>query len=130
VIAVLDSHVLIWAYTMPSKLSQAVRGLLDDSAQPLVIPTIALTEIEYLARRTGSSFNGRVAYGEVSQLPNCVILPYTVDILLRLPPKLTMHDAIYVASTHYVAETTGEPVRLITKDAEIHASGLVDCMWD
>jgi hypothetical protein len=50
-------------------------------------------------------------------------------IVDRLPTTLNIHDAIIVATALIYRDVLGESVALITRDAEIIASGLVPVHW-
>jgi len=55
--------------------------------------------------------------------------PLTVEVLHLLPDNLEMHDAIICATAILLREALGEDVRVITRDHEIIASGIVQTVW-
>lgn len=126
---VLDAHPLIWYLENNPKLSQPAAAAMADRHAQLVVPTIALAEIWHLYNRRRSGPSLAEAQSLIDSLNNCIVRPFDKAILHRMPTGLEIHDAIIVATTlTYAAGMTG-PVRLITTDGRITASGLVDVHW-
>jgi hypothetical protein len=52
-----------------------------------------------------------------------------VDVVNQLPVDLEIHDAIICATAGVCARETGEPPKVMTRDAAITASGFVETIW-
>ena len=57
------------------------------------------------------------------------VLPMDERLLAQIDTRLNTHDAIIIASALDYAASTGEAVRVATRDSQITESGLVDCIW-
>jgi len=103
-LACLDAHALVWHLSKPARLGRAAARLLRDADRgrtAVLIPAIVAVELTLL-RQAGRNTTG------VPQLES-----------LRDP-----FDRMVVAA----ARAAGAP--LVTGDATIHASALVDVVWD
>jgi len=123
-----DTHPLIWLLEGSRRLSRAARRAFEAADVQMVIPTIVLAEIKFLSVRKRISVDvaAAQAYAAAS---NCLIHPLDEMVVARLPTVLNIHDAAIVGTAIVYRDDLGEQVALITKDAEITASGLVDVVW-
>ncbi len=55
--------------------------------------------------------------------------PFDEAVLDLLPSGLEIHDGIIVATALLFGGGGSDPVRVITRDRQIAASGLVDVLW-
>ena len=111
----LDTHVLIWALTNPSRLDEATRGALEDTDNEVFFSAASIWEIAIKARL------GRVDFGhkpsEVTQAARAtgfVELPVRADaaaIVETLPPR---HRDPF--DRLLVAQATAGPLQLLTSD--------------
>jgi hypothetical protein len=60
---------------------------------------------------------------------NCALHPLDEQIASLLPAGLDIHDGIIVATALMHRDHLGQQVSLITRDAEITASGLIPTVW-
>jgi PIN domain nuclease of toxin-antitoxin system len=127
---VTDTHPLVWYLDQSStRLSPAARQVFRDKTAQIVIPTIVLVEIKFLFSRSRIAVNLPTALAYVAAVANCTLCALDDAILDHLPTTLNIHDAIIVGTALVYREVRGEQVALITKDAEITASGLVPVLW-
>lgn len=127
---VLDTHAWVWWLTKPNKLGRkAARAL--DKADRIGVPAICVWEVAAKAQMSKLKFDR----------------PYDVWIdealtedprieLLHLLPRISI-DAVRLSWGHrdpadrlIVATARAHDVALVTADEEIHASGLVRCVWE
>jgi len=126
---VLDTHTLVWFLERNPRLSSAARAALTDPTAELVVPTIVLAEIAFLYARKRVSIDLPRVFAHVANAENCVVYPLDEAVVERLPAALDIHDAIVVATAPVFREVLARSTAVITKDAEIGASGLVDVIW-
>jgi PIN domain nuclease of toxin-antitoxin system len=129
---VLDTHVLVWWLSDPSKLSARAQRAIKRSASEnaITISTISLFEISTLLRR------GRLQLGVPSEqwfaalrsLPELVIEPVSAEIAWLagtyngdIPGDPA--DRIITATAHAVS------ARLITADDKLRLAASVDVVW-
>ena len=126
---VTDTHPLIWLLGDNARLSHAARAVFDASDARVIIPTIVLAEIKHLFARGRIAVNLESVLAHVAGGSNCTIYPLNETVVARLPTTLDIHDAVIVATALVHQDNMGEAVALITRDAAITASGLVDIVW-
>ena len=126
---VVDTHALIWYFLDSDRLGQEARTCLKDESNRIVIPTIVLAELRHLHHR------GRinVSYDELMEVieadPRCELHSFDQDVLTRLPVELEIHDGIICATARVLSTASGETVKVVTRDAQIIACGLVETIW-
>jgi PIN domain nuclease of toxin-antitoxin system len=126
---VTDTHPLVWFLGRVPRLSRTARAAFRDTSARLVIPTMVLVEIKFLFARGRITVDVADVLAHVASAPNCLIHPLDEEVVGRLPTSLNIHDAIIVSTAVVYRDAHAEQVALITKDAEITASGLVDIVW-
>ena len=130
---VLDAHTLVWFLVGSPKLGANARAVLESPASDLYLPLIALAEACWMVEK------GRApTIPTVSQLLTAVDTDRRVTLVsldrsilelsLSLPSIAEMHDRQIVATALHLA-TSGATVALLTRDANITASGLVPIIW-
>jgi predicted nucleic acid-binding protein len=128
-IHVVDAHVLIWYLEGSPKLTAAAEAILDDPASNVVVPTIALAEIWHRHHRGKIRASLADARALIDSLSNAVIAPFDEPVLNLLPAGMEIHDAIIVAAALVLGASGSVPVRVVTRDQQITASGLVNVLW-
>lgn len=127
-IAVLDTHVLVWWVSDPARLPAATRAVLDRASaeRPLVVPDICLWEIATLVSL--GRLRPQMALGE--WLRRAVAPPLVVTAAIS--PQIAAEVAALPDSFHrdpgdrlIVATARALGLPLLTLDARIRASGLV-----
>jgi len=126
---VVDTHAFIWYLTDSPRLGGLARQALLDPAALLVVPSIALAELRFLSQR------GRITLGweDVGALLNrdarCVVHPLHRQIVDQMPAGLNIHDALICATALFYRDSLGEAVQIVTRDAKIAESQLVETVW-
>jgi len=126
---VVDTHPLVWFLEADARLSRAARDILNASTARLIIPTITLAEIAFLYARHRITIDVAEVLGQIASAQNCVVYPLDEAVVQHLPTTLNIHDGIIIATALVFRDILGEPTTVITKDADITASGLVDVLW-
>ena len=90
---------------------------------------MVLVEIRWLYARRRITVDLPETLAHIGSAANWSIHPLDVQIARQFPLSLNIHDALIVSTALYYRDVLGEPVALITKDAQITASGLVDVVW-
>jgi PIN domain nuclease of toxin-antitoxin system len=126
---VVDTHSLVWFLEGDARLSSAARAALTDPSVQIVIPTMVLVEIVFLYSRHRITTALPAAFAHISAAPNCKIHPLDETVTQHIPTSLTIHDAIIVATAIVYRDVLGERTAIITKDAQIAASGVVAVIW-
>ncbi len=129
---VVDAHALIWYLEGGHHLGANARRFMDDQANVLFLPVIALAEACWAVerRRTGiPSVSTLLGHVDADPRIRIVELDRRVhDFSLTLTTITEMHDRLIVATCIYLGRK-GKPVPLLTADREITASGLVPIIW-
>jgi hypothetical protein len=68
-------------------------------------------------------------FAHVASTPNCTIYPLDEIVVRHLPTRLKIHDAIIIATAIVFRDVLKENTSVITKDAAMAASGLVQVTW-
>ena len=129
---VLDAHALLWFLLDHPKLGPAAKRVLSDPASDLVLPAIALAEAAWIVSRRRTALTDVAAFFQsVTADPRIAIAPLNLAVVergTRLTAVLEMHDRQIVATALLIAEG-GVPATLLTRDANIVASGLIPIVW-
>jgi PIN domain nuclease of toxin-antitoxin system len=126
---VTDTHPLIWFLEGNTRLSQPARDALQDATAQIVVPTIVLAETTFLYARGRVAVDLPAVLSHIAGLTNCVIYPLDQTVVEHLPTGLDIHDAIIVATALVFRDVLGENTAIVTRDAAIHASALVQVIW-
>ena len=127
-----DAHALLWFIGGNRRLGANARAAMQDPANKLYLPVIALAEACWTVDR------GRTAIPSVAALlaavdadPRIVLVPLDRPILelsLTLRAISEMHDRQIAATALHLAGATAR-VPLLTCDQDITASGVVPVVW-
>jgi PIN domain nuclease of toxin-antitoxin system len=128
-IYVTDTHPLVWFLVNSPRLSPVAHRAFTEANARIVVPTIVLVEIKFLSTRRRITVDLPRALAHIDAAANSLIHPLDVTIVKHLPTTFNIHDAIIVGTAMMYRDELGESVALITKDAEITASGLVQVVW-
>jgi PIN domain nuclease of toxin-antitoxin system len=126
---VVDTHALVWFLEGNSRLSIVAQNALIDTTAQVVVPTIVLAEITFLYARHRIAIDLPQVLARVTSAANCLVYPLDGAVVERLPTTLNIHDAIIVATALVFCDVLNERTAVVTKDAEITASGLVNVVW-
>jgi PIN domain nuclease of toxin-antitoxin system len=126
---VTDTHPIIWFLEAGPRLSQAARQAFEDANAQIVVPMMALAEVKFLYDRGRITVDLPMVLNYIATRANSLLYPLNELVVARFPTTLNIHDAIIVGTAITYRDDLGEQVALITKDAEITASGLVDVVW-
>ena len=124
---VVDTHALIWFLEKNPKLGERARAVLRDPGIRIIIPTIVLAEIKYLAQkgRIGQTLEDVIR--AISLDPRCLIYPIDLSVVHKAPLGLKIHDALIVGTALVQREVVSG---VLTCDESIVNSGLVPTVWD
>jgi PIN domain nuclease of toxin-antitoxin system len=126
---VVDTHALVWFLEGSLRLSVAARTALSDTAAQVVVPTIVLAEITFLYARHRIAIDLPHVLAHIASAANCLAYPLDGAVVECLPTTLNIHDAIIVATALVFQDVLSERTAVVTKDADITASGLVEVLW-
>jgi len=126
---VIDTHAFVWFLERNSRLSKIARDALSDPNVQLVVPTIVLAEISFLYARNRITTALCEVLDHIANAENCIVYPLDESVVEYLPAILNIHDGIIVATAIMLRDELGEDIALVTKDAEIKESGLVEIIW-
>lgn len=124
----LDTHAFLWAGYAEGKLGgEAHRILATTPYDQLAISDISLQEIGLLDNAGRITLEGRAAAGVRQLLEHVTVLPITLEIGLLAPTLPLPHGDQF---DHVIAATAKlHKLTLITKDANITDSGVVNTLW-
>jgi PIN domain nuclease of toxin-antitoxin system len=130
---VLDAHAVIWYLEGNPALGAAAKQVMDDPANDLVLPVIALAEGVVVVDKLRTALpNSDALIRDVTADPRIVIAPLTLEVLdisRRLAASIPeLHDRLIVAEA-LVLQQAGHTVALLTKDQSIVRSGIVPIIW-
>jgi PIN domain nuclease of toxin-antitoxin system len=126
---VVDTHALVWFPEGSSRLSTMAQTALTDEAAQVVVPTIVLAEITFLYARHRITINLSQVLAHIANAANCVVYPLDGAVMDRLPTTLNIHDAIIIATALVFRDVLGQNTVVVTRDADMTASGLVTVIW-
>ncbi len=126
-----DTHALLWFLAGSPQLGGAAKEILQDSASEHYLPATVLAEACWIVERGKVPLTVSDVLTAVDNDPRISIIPLDRNVIVR-SNRLTeigeMHDRQIVA-TALVLQDQGEIVDLLTKDANIIASGLIAVTW-
>lgn len=124
-----DTHALVWLLEGDSQLSPLALQAFSDPAAEVVIPTIVLAEIQFLYTLQRIQVAAQQAIGYIRQTQNVRIHALDEEIVTLLPASLRIHDAIIVATGLFYRDVLQRNTTLLTQDAGIVNSGLIQTLW-
>ncbi len=129
---VVDAHALIWFLGASPRLGINARAAMQDPANVLYLPVIALAEACWTVDRGRTSIPSVASLlADVDADPRLVVVPLDraiLDLSLTLTAIHEMHDRQIAATSLHLAIAPAR-VPLITCDRNITASGLVHVIW-
>lgn len=126
---VLDTHLLIWLVGQSPLLSAAALTAMSDPTALLVVPTMCLVEIQYLAAKKRIPVTFNQIQQRLRNTPNVKIHQLDEEIVAHIPLDLDIHDAVITATALVYRDIRQQPTTLITKDGKITNSGLIQTLW-
>lgn len=126
---VVDTHALVWLLERNPRLSDSARVAILDPGAQIIIPTIVLAEIVFLYSKKRIAVDLSTVLSDVGSSSNCTVYPLDEEVVLKLPTKLDIHDAIIVATGLLYRDLMGHDVALITKDEKISQANLIRTVW-
>ena len=126
---VTDAHALLWFLLQDPKLSKKALKIFracDLGKEIVVIPSIVLLECMYVCEKKRVSFDFQDVIHKLEGTFNYPIYPLDEEVILQCPSLrqvVEMHDRIIVATARLLN------AKLITKDANIVGSNVVETVW-
>ncbi len=129
-IYIVDTHTLVWFLEGQGKVGSQALAVLRDPKQRLVIPSIVLGEIKYLASRGRISLAVDTVIEAVENDPRCVIYPLDTQVIQAMPVISDIHDGIICGTALLYQDVLRETVKILTRDKKIgkEASG-IETVW-
>lgn len=124
---VVDTHALFW-YLIDSPLLGPIAGAAFDEADTghalIYIPAIVLAELYFLNEKKGHPLDFVTEYQRLAQSSQFVLLPFFPAIILDFDSYAgDIHDRMIVVDALRLG------AKLITRDKDIVASGVVTAVW-
>jgi len=121
---VLDTHALVWFVTGDARLGAQARAVMSDPAVQMLLPVTALAEACYIVDRGRTSIPTPLDLFKALRGDKRIrIAPLTAAVVRR-----TLAMSAIPGTALRVIDRGGTAV-LLTKDANITASGLVPVRW-
>jgi PIN domain nuclease of toxin-antitoxin system len=112
----LDTHVLLWALGDPTRLDQATRNLLEDTANEVLFSAASIWEIAIKAGLRRADFTAcSEQIAREAHLTGFVELPVSADVAARVADLPPHHRDPF--DRLLVAQAMAEPAQLYTADA-------------
>jgi len=126
----LDTHVLLWMASDPSRLSAKARAAIRNARQSsgVAVASITLWELAWLAQRGRIQVLSSVETFVRETVARVILRPMTPDIAavaVRLPPAYPKDPADRLIGSTAIVE--GMP--LVTADHQIRRSNAVQTIW-
>ncbi len=126
----LDTHVLIWMSSDPSRLSRKAREAIREARQSagIAVASITLWELAWLAENHRIQIAGSVEAFVRETISRVIVMPMTPEIValgVRLPETFPRDPADrLIASTAII-----DGLALVTADERIRQSKVVQTLW-
>lgn len=128
---IIDTHALLWFLGNSPALGTTADAVLQDPKSNLVLPAISLAEACWIIEKGRVSLSLADFLTALDNDPRITIYPLDRQVIERsngLTGIDEMHDR-QIAAAALVLQDQGETVAVLTKDADITASGLVPVIW-
>jgi PIN domain nuclease of toxin-antitoxin system len=128
---IINAHALVWYLEGNSRLGERAKTVLDDPANDLILPIIALAEACWVVQHGKSSIvTAQALLAAVDADPRITVTSLDRAILnktlnMSIPE---MHDRQITATALCLADQ-GENIAVLTRDSDIRNSGLVPVIW-
>ncbi len=126
---VADAHSLIWFIAQDERLSKLAERVLDQAEQAevqVLVPTIVLAEITYIAQKKKVNVAMDEVLKRIEGGDGFSVVPFDFAIfrtMLSLPQNLEIHDRIIGATARF------HNAKLITKDQVLRDSQEIETVW-
>lgn len=122
---IVDTHILIWYLDKNKRLKPSYHQILTYNDNDFVFSTIVLAEIKHLIslKRIKVDFDKVVDY--LSESENCIIYPVDESVINEMPVKLSIHDALIVATGLVYKNSLKKDVKILTEDEMIIKSHIL-----
>jgi PIN domain nuclease of toxin-antitoxin system len=126
---VADTHTLFWYFTASSSLGSKALGAFDEAKDGhalIYVPAIVLAELYFLNEKKNRPIDYSATFALLVQSAQFVLLPFEPSDTLDFDTDKAIsdiHDRIIVGVARRLNAT------LLTRDAQMVASGVVDTVW-
>jgi len=126
---VADAHAIAWFVTADRHMSDMAREALQNvgpQGPKVLVPTIVMAELAWLAEKRRVRVGVAELFGYVGATEGWEVVPFGLSVLdefVSVGPGLEMHDRVIVATARV------HNAAVVTSDADITASGLVQTIW-
>ncbi|RLT45495.1 MAG: PIN domain-containing protein [Chloroflexi bacterium] len=126
---VVDTHALAWHFANSPSLGNAARWVLsraDSGIEIVYVPSIVLGELMHICARGRTSLSFADTLARIESGDNYHVIPLDLAVInaaSAIQSPLEMHDLFIVATAKML------DAAVITKDAQIVASGEVTIVW-
>lgn len=128
-IYIVDTHTLVWFLEGTDKVGSEAIKILRDPQQRLVVPSIVLGEIKYLAVRNRTRLSIDEVIQTIENDPRCVIYPLDSHVIQAMPVITDIHDGILYGTALLYRDVLGEDVGILTKDENLKDVGDIETIW-
>jgi PIN domain nuclease of toxin-antitoxin system len=123
---VIDTHALAWYLDNDPRLGSQAEAILDNADIRLIIPSIILAEIKYLAHKGRLTQTLDEVLRVINSDPRCIIYPIDLSVVNKAPLGLDIHDSLIIGTALVQREIVSG---ILTRDEAIASSGLVPTLW-
>jgi len=123
---VVDTHALAWYLDNDPRLGSQAEAILDNADIRLIIPSIILAEIKYLAHKGRRTQTLDEVLRVINSDPRCIIYPIDLSVVNKAPLGLDIHDSLIIGTALVQREIVSG---ILTRDEAIASSGLVPTLW-
>jgi PIN domain nuclease of toxin-antitoxin system len=123
---VVDTHALAWYLDNDPRLGSQAEAILDNADIRLIIPSIILAEIKYLAHKGRLTQTLDEVLRVINSDPRCIIYPIDLSVVNKAPLGLDIHDSLIIGTALVQREIVSG---ILTRGAAIASSGLVPTLW-
>lgn len=129
-IHIVDTHTMVWFLEGQDKVGPHALQVLRDQKARLVIPSIVLGEIKYLASRRRISLTLDAVIEMIEDDPRCAIYPLDSHVVQIMPVMSDIHDGIICGTALLYQDVLGETVKILTRDKNVSrvVSG-IETVW-
>jgi PIN domain nuclease of toxin-antitoxin system len=126
---IIDTHTIVWFLEGQKKVGPQALKILRDPQQRLVIPSIVLGEIKYLAARGRIKVTIDKVVETIENDPRCVIYPLDFHVIQAMPVISDIHDGIICGTALLYQNVLGETVKILTRDEKIKDTPGIQTIW-
>ena len=123
---VVDTHALAWYLDNDPRLGSQAEAILDNADIRLIIPSIILAEIKYLAHKGRLTQTLDEVLRVINSDPRCIIYPIDLSVVNKAPLGLDIHDSLIIGTALVQREIVAG---ILTRDEAIASSSLVPTLW-